>query len=230
MTTTTAHLRTIATLWPDLRDMLGAPTLIGGFGQGLRGYLTTLEQYDPSEASALRALERDPGQIGERPVPIRLRVYETMRTVEAALVECADQIASSVQRPAMSAAPRNWPTADRARRDQLARNDAIDPRRWRYTGQRTAPYAALWLLARVQGAPGPFLPLLEQHLRHIANVAREAAQRVERTLDVGAETAELVPPCRLCGGRVVVHGGAGAHPIGHCQGCGHVWAEGVIAA
>lgn len=229
--TTATHLRTIATTWTDLQQALGAPAQLGAFGLGLRNYLNALEQYDLEEATALRMLERDPMQIGARPIPIRLRVYDTMRTVEAALVEFADQTAAVVQRPSMSRAPRGWPAADRARRDQLARADALDPRRWRYTGKRTAPYAALWLLGRVQHAPGPFRPLDEAQYRRIANVARTACERVERVLDIGTEQETLAERCK-CGGRIDIHGGAGASPIGHCTGCGTIWTEetGAIAA
>lgn len=230
MTTTTQHLRSIALNWQHLQDALGAPVQAGAFGLGLRSYLAGLEQHDLDEAHALRALERDPAQIGERPVPIRIPVYDCMRAVEAALVQLADETAASVQRPAMSHAPHGWPASDRARRNAMADADAADPRRWRYVGHRTAIYAALWLLARVQGGPGPFIPLTEPQRQRIANVAQGAAARVERTLDTGSEVAELSVPCRQCGGTVDVHGGAGASPIGHCRGCGHIWAEGVIAA
>lgn len=229
--TTATHLRTIATTWTDLQQALGAPATIGAFGLGLRGYLTALEEHDATEAAALRALERDPAQIGERPAPIRLRVYDTMRAVEAALVELADQTAADVQRSPMSGAPRNWPAGDRARRDQLARADALDPRRWKYTGgrRRTATYAALWLCARVEARPGPFLPLADEQHHRIARVAAGAAERIERVLDIGSETATLAELCG-CGGRIDVHGGAGASPLAHCAGCGRIWSEQGVAA
>lgn len=243
MTTTAQHLRTIATTWTDLRDALGAPTQHSWPPVELAGYLRSIEQYDPTDAAALRALERDPAQIGQRPIPIRLRVHETMRTVEAALVETADQIAPTITiAPMKPPAPRRaapartrdervaW--ADHARRIELARADATDLRRWRYTGQRTAPYAALWLLARVERRSGPFRPLTEQHRRHIARVAAEAVARIESTLDLADRTAELTAehPCP-CGGTIEVYGGAGAQPVARCQGCGALWTEaGVIAA
>lgn len=229
----TTDLRLIATTWTDLHDALGAPNIVGGFGAGLRGYLTTLEQLDAEEqeaagyrATALRALERDPAQIGERPTPIRLHVYDTMRAVEAALVELADQTAADVQRSPMSGPPRNWPANDRARREHLARADALDLRRWKYTGgrRRTAVYAALWLLGRVEQRPGPFIPLAEEQHHRIIRVAAGAAERIERCLDTGAETATLADPCP-CGGTIQVHGGAGASPLAHCIRCGRLWTE-----
>ncbi|MCP3817816.1 hypothetical protein NLX86_06600 [Streptomyces sp. A3M-1-3] len=239
-TTTTHHLRTIATRWTDLRDALGAPAQIGAFGLGLRGYLAALEEPDLEEAAARRALERDPAQIGERPVPIRLAVYDTMRLVEAGLVECADQIAHSSQHPVMQPmAPhigfhateraRKIAEADRQRRNALAAADATDPQRWRFTGYRTATLAALWLCARVEGIRGPQRPLDEQQLRYVARVAQGAAERVERALDIAASKAGLERPCE-CGGRIEVHGGAGAIPVAHCTSCGRIWTEQGLAA
>lgn len=226
MNTSAADLRMLITTWPDLNDALGAPAVIAGFGRGLSAYMAALEETDLDAAAELRALERDPAQIGQRPIPIRLQVYETMRTVQAALTETADQIAADVQRPAMSYAPRNWPASDRARRDRLAHADIVDPRRWHWTGTPpTAQYAALWLLGRVQGGPGPFRPLTGLQQAHVASVAAEGRRRVERILDTGAATATLTPPCPDCGGTITVHGGAGASPLANCSSCGGIWSE-----
>lgn len=226
-TTTEQHLKFIALSWPDLSEALGQPPVFDGFGRGLRGYLAALEQYDVDEAAALRALERDPAQLGERPIPIRLRVHETMHLVRAVLLDCADVIAASVQRTAMSPAPASWPAADRERRDVLAAADAADRRRWSWTGSRPdAPYTALWLLARVRALPGPFAPLSGDEQARIAGVAAGAVQRIEAVLDIGSATARLAPPCPTCGGQVDVHGGAGASPLAHCTGpCGGIWTE-----
>ncbi|MEV0256989.1 hypothetical protein AB0H82_22360 [Streptomyces sp. NPDC050732] len=54
-----------------------------------------------------------------------------MRTIEGTFHDIADQITGSVQRPPMRPAPHTWPTADRERRNAVARADAMDPRRWR---------------------------------------------------------------------------------------------------
>lgn len=232
MTDAATDLRTIALTWPDLHAALGAPAVIGGFGRGLTAYFNTVDALDPDEVEAIghrraatRFLEQDAHLLGQRPIPIRLHVYETMRTIEAALTECADQIAAVVQRSPMSPAPRSWPATDRARRDRLAHADTIDLRRWRYTGTRTAQYAALWLLARVQGGPGPFRPLDGAQQQHIAQVAAGARHRVEQVLDTGAETAALTTPCPDCGGIITVYGGAGASPLANCDRCGGVWSE-----
>lgn len=229
MTSTATHLRTVILHWPDLREALAAPVMVGAFGIGLRGYLAhqtddATDEYERAHAAHLRSKERDPIQLGERPVPLRISVFDTMRAVEEDLVELADQIAAVVQRAAMSPAPRSWPAADRARRDQLAAADRLDPRRWKWTGQRTAQYAALWLLARVERRPGPFAALDEEQLLAIARVARSSADRVERALDIGSEQRALERRC-ACGGRIDVHGGAGRLPLAHCMGCGRVWSE-----
>ncbi|MEV1094754.1 hypothetical protein AB0I87_04610 [Streptomyces sp. NPDC049952] len=237
MSTAAADLRTIATTWVDLNDALGAPAQIGAFGRGLRGYLAAIEEHDLDLAADLRALERDPAQLGQRPIPIRLQVYATMRTIEAALTGCAAAVAEHVQRPPMPMpAPRRAAYArtraerlvwdDHARRVQAAQDDAADPRRWRYTGAApSAPYTALWLLARVQGAPGPFRPMQDAQHRHVAAVAAESRHRIEQALDTGAETAELARPCPDCGGTIRVYGGAGASPLANCAQCGGVWSE-----
>ncbi|MCM2394407.1 hypothetical protein, partial [Streptomyces albipurpureus] len=158
----------------------------------------------------------------------------TMRLVTAALAECADQIAPTVTRPPIPMpAPRRaavartraerkvW--ADHARRVDVAQADAADVRRWRYTGAPvTGPYAALWLCARVEHRPGPFRPLGETQLRHIAIVASGALQRIERALDTCDRTAQLARPCP-CGGQLTVYGGAGQAPAANCDQCGHTW-------
>ncbi|WP_151480643.1 BRcat domain-containing protein [Streptomyces albicerus] len=245
MTTTANHLRTIALHWTDLHEAAGQPAQLGAFGLGLRGYLARLDEadaeqleYERHQAAHLRTLERDPIQLGERPVPVRLAILDTMRIVETVLVQCADDIAHAAQRHPM-AMPRAQRAAiartraerlaweDRARQIQQAKAELVDPRRWRYTGRRTAPYAALWLLARVEHAPGPCRRLTEDEERKIGKVAEGAAERVERALDIAARVAPITEPCPYpsCGGRIEIHGGAGATPVAHCTKCGHIWSE-----
>lgn len=248
--TTATTLRSIATLWPDLHDALGAPTQHAWPPVTLRGYLSAMEQLDAEEtearhwqAKARRALERDPSQIGQRPVPISLAVLDTMRTVEAALVDCADRIARDNQRAPMQPPPparaayarsrsdRLW-WEDRARRAKAAAADAIHPQRWRTTGRRTGPYAALWLCARVHGISWPGTPLSEAQLQLVASVAAGALRRMEAALDLADQRRELTSthPC-ACGGTIEVYGGAGTHPVARCKGCGALWTEaGIIAA
>ncbi|WP_086765393.1 hypothetical protein [Streptomyces bobili] len=184
--------------------------------------------------------ERDPAQIGQRPVPVRLHILDTMRAVEAALTACADDIARTAQRAPISvpaARKADYRTlreariaaTDRQRRTELAHADQHDPRRWRYTGTRTATYAALWLLARIERAPGPCRRITDEEETRIGNVAAGAAERVERALDIAAQRRTL-EQLHDCGGAIDVHGGEGRSPLAHCTGCGRIWAEGVIAA
>jgi hypothetical protein len=237
--TTAAHLRTIALRWTDLADALASTGTTTWPPAGrMTDYLTALDHADEqlAEAAAWQAaynrqyLDRNPHQVGATRPPLRITILDTMRTVELALTATADQVAAAVQRSPMPGAPRTWPLADRARRDKLAAADAADPRRWRYGGRHTAPHTALWLLARVEARPGPFRPLPEREHRLIANVAREAAQRIERALDIADRTATLTRPCPDCGGRIEMHGGAGAPPVARCTACGRVWAEQGAAA
>ncbi|MFB7832039.1 hypothetical protein [Streptomyces sp. NPDC056056] len=242
--TTTQQLQQIARLWPDLTDALSAPTHHSWPPVELKGYLNAMERMDSVEAAALRALERSPDQLGTRPVPISLRIHDTMRAVEAALLDTADRIARTVQRtpiqpppPARAATARTrgerlvW--QDRARRIEQARQDSADPRRWHTVGAgRTAIRAALWLSGRAGGASGPFRMLSAAEEQHLARVAAGALGRVESALDLADQRRELTAehPCQ-CGGTIEVYGGAGAHPVARCKGCGAIWSEsGVVAA
>lgn len=232
--TTATHLQTVALHWRNLHDALGQPAIHHGFGIGLRGHLQALAEHDLDLLAQARQDERadsSPEALGERPVPVRLHILDTMQHVHTTLLECADQTAASVQRPVMGLLPDTYPPADRARRELLVMQDRKDPRRWKWTGSRpTAPYTALWLLARVQRAPGPFGTLTTLQLDAIAAVARDAAQRVEEALDIAAQRKTLERPCS-CGGRIDVHGGEGKRPLAHCNGCGRIWTEsGMVAA
>lgn len=248
MTTAATNLRTIAIHWTDLHEAAGQPAIINGFGTGLRGYLARLDEadaeqleYERHQAAHLRSLERDPIQLGVRPVPVRLHILDTMRAVEAALVACADDIARDAQRAPISvpAARRadyrtlreaRIAAAERERQTELAHADEVDPRRWRYTGRRTAPYAALWLLARVERAPGPCRRITDAEAARIGKVAAGAAERIERALDIAAQHRTLEQP-HSCGGAIDLHGGEGRPPLAHCTGCGAIWTEGgAIAA
>ncbi|MFF5421824.1 hypothetical protein [Streptomyces misionensis] len=224
-------LRQLIHLWPDLTDALGAPTTHSWPPVELKGYLNAMERLDSVEAAALRALERDPAQLGARPVPVSLRVHDTMRLVEATLAECATIVASGCQIEPIPLPGNDWPAADRARRTAAARADLADRRRWHYRGRTPgARYTALWLLARVEGRPGPFRPLTPPQHAHVKAVAAGALRRIETTLDLTHQTQTINHPCQ-CGGTITIRGGAGDQPTGHCGTCGARWTEnGVVAA
>ncbi|MGX1909021.1 hypothetical protein ACWIID_09180 [Streptomyces phaeochromogenes] len=233
MTTTANHLITLLRHWPDLQDALSTRATGTWPPAGrMTDYLNALDRLDAEEieaerhrALALRTLERDPSQPGHSAAPLRIPLLDVMHAVQAALVHCADVTAAAVQRPPMGHLPASYPAADRARRELLAMRDASDPRRWKWTGTRTAPLAALWLYCRVTDQYGPFRPLTGEQQAFLATVAAGACERVERALDIASRTAPLARPCPECGGRIEMHGGAGAPPVAHCTRCGHVWSE-----
>ncbi|MFD6968353.1 hypothetical protein [Streptomyces sp. NPDC059949] len=231
---TATTLRRLITLWPDLHAALGDRPIHGAFGLGLRGYLAAIDHHDPAEAAALRDLERDPAQLGDRPVPLNLAIYDTMRAIEAALAHCAEVTAAAVQIEPIPLPGRDWPAADRARRTAASRADLADRRRWRF-GRSTPParYTALWLLARIEARPGPFRSLSVPQEQYIGGVAHGALARAQATLDTADDRrTQLGPEHRCaCGGLIEVWGGGGATPCARCTGCGALWTEaGVIAA
>ncbi|MBP8538575.1 hypothetical protein [Streptomyces sp. MK37H] len=241
---TLANLRVIVTHWPDLHHALASTGTATWPPAGrMNDYLASIDRRTDEDieaalwqAYALRALERSPDQIGETRAPIRLHILDTMTAVETELVECADDIAARIQRLPMSHAQprRTWPAdpkayrrarADHARRNALADADAADPRRWRHVGTRTAQHAAAWLLARVEGMPGPFERLTDEQLLRIATVAGRAARRVETALDMADHKAALAHPCPDCSGELVIEAGGGARPLVWCGRCGRTWYE-----
>ncbi|RDG35185.1 TFIIB-type zinc ribbon-containing protein [Streptomyces corynorhini] len=250
--TSTPDLWTIARHWPDLTAALSAR---GGTWPPAMGIPVLTHHPDSPEAEAatwraeaLRALERSTPQHGWSKPPLRLSVLDTMLTVQAALLELADQTARQVQRPPAVAPSRRsagaLPRGERARRVQAAEDrhqalkalrDGADPLRWHLPGpaaaapgtvlgRRRADRAALWLLARVQHAPGPVRRhLTELEAGRIGAVARTCARMVEHALDVGDERARLATPCPVCGGQLTMYGGGGAVPVVRCAGCGGIW-------
>ncbi|MFF7365647.1 hypothetical protein [Streptomyces sp. NPDC008125] len=128
--------------------------------------------------------DRDPAQLGERPVPVRLHVVDACRAIELALCSLADSIAT---------------------------RDAEDPADWHHAdnGQRTAPVAARWLLGRL--GDGPCCPTHDAEQSRIGQYARDAARRLDRVLGIGY-TSTVLPgvPCPWCAGDLVMHCEAGA--------------------
>lgn len=219
--TTAEHLQTIITRWADLEDALSARQNTAW--PPVMGIVHLVLDDDERAEHAAERLDTAPDAPGTRPVPLDLGIYDTMRAVEQDLVELADQTAAAVQRSPMSYAPRDWPAADRTRRNQLAAADAADPRRWRYVGHRSAPYAAAWLAARAEGQPGPFERLTDDRHAHIARVAATAAERIDRALGTARRRTVVDRPCPHCRGQLEVHGGDGEPPAVWCADCGRTW-------
>ena len=216
MSTAAAALRTIITTWPELADALTTHSADTWPPAGrMSTHLTDLGLDDTPQRGA-----RDGSGTGDAPAPCRIDILDTQRTVHTALVELADQIAAAVQRSPMSYAPTSWPAADQVRRNALANADVADPRRWRYRGTRpSAPYTALWLLARVTARPGPFNRLTDRHHHHIATVAAESVRRIEQALQLTRLSRPAGYPC-FCGGDIHIHGGDGHPPTLACNRCG----------
>lgn len=259
-TSTTQHLQLVIDRWADLADALTArqqtswpPTM------GITRLVTDLDQDEHTHHQRIITRhtadgrttyecascdhvgdgrghpirpDRDQPGPGTSPAPISIDILDTMREVEAGLVHLADVTAAEIQRPAMSQAPRGagWTANEIARRDALADADAADPRRWRYPGARTALYAAAWLAARLEGTPGPFLPLGPTRTARITTVAAASATRIETALRIARQAAAVEWPCPACRGQLEVHGGDGQPPAVRCADCGRAWQETTDAA
>ncbi|MGW5852112.1 hypothetical protein ACWFQ8_29900 [Streptomyces sp. NPDC055254] len=237
MTTSPAalHLATIGILWPHLDaalDQHGGDTWPpAGKGDLLRH----LDAADAAEAAGIRALERDPQQIGETRAPLNLRILDTGRIVERFLVDLADEIAPQITETASTHAPADWQTrgwtdTDRRRRDTTAVFEQADPRRWRYVGLRTVEYAAGWLYARVTGEDGPFRPLTLEHHEKITVIAGGCADRIRTALGLLEQQQTLDRPCPACTtGSLIMTAGGGLDPIAECHSCGRSWtSDGIV--
>lgn len=271
----TQHLQLIIDRWADLTDALAArqqttwpPTM------GVQQLVRDLDQDDEhTHHQRLTTRQLDNGRItyecascdhvgdghghpirpdrdqpgpGTSPAPISVDILDTMRDVEHQLVHLADVIASQIQRPAMTRAPRGagWTPEEIARRDELAAADMADRRRWTWPRlaedaedhrrppspgrerlARTAIGAAAWLAARVEDLPGPFLPLGPNRTAHITTTAAAAADRIETALRIARRAAAVDWPCPVCRGQLQVHGGDGQPPAVQCADCGRAWRE-----
>lgn len=224
--TTAQHLATIGILWPHLDNALDQHGGSSWPPAGrMRDYLTALDQHD---AAALRALERDPQQVGETRAPLNIRILDTARLVERLLVDLADEIAPQITITASTHAPADWPARgwaleDARRRDTTAAFEQGDPARWRYVGLRTVEYAAGWLYARVQGDAGPFRALTLHHHDRITLVAGGCVDRIRAALNLLDRRETLAAPCPRCRGTVVMATAGGADPTAECTGCSRVW-------
>ncbi|GHA28816.1 hypothetical protein GCM10010372_30830 [Streptomyces tauricus] len=224
--TAATHLQTVINHWTDLQQALGTtqadtwPPVMG-----IARLADHLKADD--ERQEQRALERSPDQIGATAAPLRVQILDTMRALDEQLVDAADIIADHVQRPATSGKVRVAGPGDDvalALRTLILKDEA-DARRWSFTDprRRTAPFAAAWLLARHDGAPGPFAKLTPLHQDAIATAARHAASQVEHALEMTRKTQVLDRPCPHCRGVLRIEGGDGQDPAVKCRGCGRTW-------
>ncbi|MCI3240264.1 hypothetical protein [Streptomyces spinosisporus] len=224
--TTADNLQTVINHWPDLQASLATsqadtwPPVMGI--ARLHDHLKATE-----DAKELRALERSPTQIGASAAPLRIAILDTMTAIDQRLVDSADIIASHVQRdPANGSVRVAGPGDDVALALRtLILKDEADARRWSYTDprRRTAPFAAAWLLARIENAPGPFAKLTGVHQDAIATAARWAADQIAQALEMARKTQVLERPCPHCRGQLRIEGGDGQVPAVKCKGCGRTW-------
>ncbi|MFE6284376.1 hypothetical protein [Streptomyces sp. NPDC057877] len=230
--TTADHLKTVINHWADLQQALATnqadtwPPVMGI--ARLHDHLKATE-----DAVQQRALERSPDQIGATAAPIRIAILDTMTELDRRLVDGADIIASHVQRPAASGMVRVAGPGDDvalALRTLILKDEA-DARRWSFTDprRRTAPFAAAWLLARHDGAPGPFAKLTPRAEDALATLARWAAGQIEQALELTRRAQVLERPCPHCRGVLRIEGGDGQLPTVKCRGCGRTW-TGEVAA
>lgn len=224
MTSTTtataiADLIHITVSWPALREQLTATTPAAWPPvMGIRH----LERDDAelAEAAAEHA-ERTAVAPGERPAPLRVPVLDAITALDEELCTLADQIASSIQRPAFTVRAAN-PHDQVARSIALmAAKDGADRRRWRYNlAHRDGALAAAWLADRLTSPEGPFRPLTDTQRQQIARTAADARHRVDRVLgeQQQGETTPLDLTC-ACGGRLAVTTGRDDFTI-RCDRCG----------
>lgn len=230
-------LATIVTHWPDLEHALGTPSVVAPFGLGLTAYMAHLDALDADEVAELREARawQRAGTVAldAKPLPLRVRVHDTMRAVEAALLHLADEIASAIQRPAAARVrPASPDDAVGLRLAAATVADQHDRRRWSYTNpsSRTAVLAAVWLSHRLDSAEGPFRPLTPPQRDRIAAVAAGAAQRVEDALDMTRRSRAIPQPCPHCRGPLVVEGGDGRPPAVRCTSTACGWTRTGTAA
>lgn len=191
-----ADLRHIATHWDDLRDQLDTPP--ADTWPPLRDTAHRWTDQDHDDAAAERA-ERTAVALGERPVPIRLTVLDTIRHVEQQLLDCADQCAALE--------PTDIPATERWH--------------WNASWRHGAPWACTWLTGALT-----WLPVAQRD--HVASTAAVLRRRVDTTLGLQRRTDPITARTCFCGGRLVLRHGGPQIPEVQCLGCGTVWAGGAM--
>jgi hypothetical protein len=226
MTSSThTDLTHIADQWPVLRELLEARTPAAWPPvMGIQHMQDDEDQLSAADqAAAVERAERTAVAPGERPAPLRVSVLDTISELEGELLALADEIASTVQRPAFTTRIRSAaPNDDVARSLALmGLKDQQDARRWRFNlTHRDGATAAAWLASRIAGEDGPFRPLSDAERARIGTVAAAVRHRLDRTLgDTEDVTHTRLSVSCGCGGTLEMLTGQGEPRI-LCRHCG----------
>ncbi|WP_282204514.1 hypothetical protein [Kitasatospora fiedleri] len=225
----TTDLQHIADNWPLLRELLAARTPAtwppaGRMADHQRD-LDEANDADPIEQlnqlAALEWAERSDIAPGQRPVPLRVAVFDLLADLDAALLALADEIASAIQRPAFNTQFRSAsPNDDVARSLALmGLKDQQDGRRWRFNmADRNGGTAAAWLADRMTTTGGPFAPMSIEQSARIDRVAAQARGRLDRVLGADGPTRTPLGQTCGCGGQLEMLTGPAA-PVIRCTRC-----------
>lgn len=230
-----ADLNVIVRHWGDLHAMLVIPgTADWPPAARMADHQRALSDEEQAEIHAEAAAERAERTAvapGERPIPLRAAVLDTITAINGQLLYVADQVASSIQRPAITVPPSAGPADETGRALRLlATTDEADSRRWHWNGAgRDGRTAALWLRGRILDEDGPFAPLGLDDRERIGAVAAAARERVERTLGLARREDPIARRC-LCTGHMVLRQGGALEPEVECQLCGTKWIGAAMAA
>ena len=191
-----------------------------------REYRTVDIQAAAHDQDTEPVIGRLPLTLREHPAPLNLAALDAACSVERALFEACDAIATRVQRPVR----RRPATQQLTRRNPRVlyvddQADRDDPRRWHLPTHRSATlvqgegiasagsrahglhWAAVWLEGRALGEDvgDLFAPLPLPVLDDLARVARLARARVEHALNRDGRPTPLDDPCPWCGGTLTAH-------------------------
>jgi hypothetical protein len=189
------QLAHIRQTWPHLRDMLDTRHHTPWPPAGRMTTYLAAIEATAGELATGRAA-RDGTGAGEHPAPLRLDIIDTARAIETALLATADQ--SAIHQPA----------------------DLPPDERWRYNAswRHGVPWACVWLTGALEWLPAA-------HVLRVGNIARGAAARLDRALDLDRSEEPLAEPCPHCRGHLLMEGGDGRPAAVRCRDCGRVWRD-----
>jgi hypothetical protein len=220
-------LAAIREQWGDLLAAIEQPPAAEWPPREARGFLDHAAAH--TEPDPLAHIGRTPLVLREHPAPLNLDALDAAVSVERALFEACDAVASRVQRPVRripkpAKGGRSVATVDGA--------DQQDPARWHYAAP-TSPgsrayglhWAAVWLEGRALDEPAGdlFTPVPVPILDDLAAVAHRARQRVEKALGRDGRTTTLAEPCPWCKGELSASTRKGGEPFVSCstgEACG----------